>query len=675
VQVREGQLLKEAPRELLEHSNIARYLRWLEGERGLRFAGYDELWRWSVEQLEEFWASIWDFFEVQASRPYDRVLSDRRMPGARWFPGAELNFAEHCLRGATSERPAVVFKAEGRPPVTMEWAELRRQVASVAAGLRRLGVGRGDRVAAYLPNIPETLVAFLATASLGAVWSSCSPDFGARSVVDRIRQIEPKVLFAVDGYRYGGVAFDRLGVVRELQRAIPSLERTVWVPYLDPAAGPDGLERALPWAELSGERAEPVFEQVPFDHPLWVLYSSGTTGPPKGIVHGHGGILLDLLVGVGLHVDLRPTDRFFWFTTTGWVMWNIVASGLIFGSTVVLYDGSAGYPEVDALWALAAECGVTVWGASAAYLMSCAKAGVEPGRRHDLRRLRAVNYTGSPLGPDGYGWVLEHVSPEVWFSSVSGGTDICGPFVGGCPILPLRAGEFQCRCLGVRVEAWDGAGRPLVGEVGELVVTEPMPSMPLHLWNDPDGRRYREAYFDVYPGVWRHGDWIKITPEGGAVIYGRSDSTINRMGVRLGSSEIYQVVEDLPEVADSLVVDLTALGREGRLLLFVVLSPGAHLDAALEARIRDEIRRNLSPRHVPDAVLAVPEVPRTLNHKKLEVPVRRILLGTPVRDAVNPDSMANPGSIEYFVGLAASLEKEKASDGSDQPEPRQRQRP
>jgi acetoacetyl-CoA synthetase len=651
--VAEGQLLWEASPERKQGSNLVRYQRWLETERGLRLPTYEQLWRWSVGEPEAFWASVWDFFRVESRAPYRSVLERPTMPGARWFPGAELNFAEHVFGHASEARPALLHKREGRPLGEVSWAELRRQVAGVAARLRAMGVGRGDRVAAYLPNVPEAVVAFLACASLGAIWSCCSPDFGPRSVIDRLRQIEPRVLIAADGYRYGGRDFDRLPVVRELQEALPSLERTLLVPNLEAEVDLRGLRGAEPWDPSGEERLE--FEAVPFDHPLWILYSSGTTGAPKGIVHGHGGILLDLLVAHGIHFDLKPEDRFFWFTTTGWVMWNIVVSSLLLGCTAVLYDGAPAHPEVDSLWGLVPEAGITFFGTSAGYLGACAKAGAEPGRRHDLRTLRSICYTGSPLAPELWAWSYRHVADDVWFSAVSGGTDVCGPFVGGVPTLPVRAGRFQCRCLGASVEAFDEAGRSVVDQVGELVVTRPMPSMPLYLWNDASGERYRESYFARYPGVWRHGDWIKITSEGEAVIYGRSDATLNRMGVRIGSAEIYRVVEDLPEVVDSLVVDLTALGREGFMPLFVVLREGVELDAELEARIRGALRQQLSPRHVPDAVFPVPEIPRTLNQKKLEVPVRKILLGTPPEQAVDRDAMSNPGSLQAFVELGERL--------------------
>jgi acetoacetyl-CoA synthetase len=653
--VAEGTLLWEPSEEFKAQANMTRYMAWLAENKALRFADYHDLWRWSVTDLEGFWASIWEFFAVKASKPYTRVLAERKMPGARWFEGAELNYAEHVFRNATPQHPALIFQSEARPRTELSWEELRRRVSAVAAALRKMGVRRGDRVVAYVANIPEAVIAFLACASLGAVWSSCSPDFGSRSVIDRFRQIAPKVLFAVDGYQYGGKPFDRRPVVAELQRALPTLERTVLIPYLYPeeaGARPDGT---VLWEDLLAEEGELTFEQVPFDHPLWVLYSSGTTGLPKAIVQGHGGILVEHLKALGLQFDLKPGDRFFWFTTTGWMMWNIVVGGLLVGATIMLYDGNPAYPDLGVLWRFAADTRMTFFGTSAGYLTSCMKAGLEPGKTCDLGALKAIGSTGSPLPPEGFQWVYEKVKKDLWLSSASGGTDVCTGFVGGCPLLPVHAGELQCRSLGVKAEAFDEEGRPLVDRVGELVITEPMPSMPLFFWNDPDNRRYLESYFDVYPDVWRHGDWIKITPRGSAVIYGRSDSTLNRMGVRMGSSEIYSAVEDLPEVQDSLVVGVELSGGGYFMPLFVVLREGVTLDEALKAKIKEKIRTTLTPRHVPDEIFAVPEVPRTLNMKKLEVPVKKILMGVPVEKAVNVDSMSNPGAIGYYVELAARL--------------------
>jgi acetoacetyl-CoA synthetase len=506
-----------------------------------------------------------------------------------------------------------------------------------------------------MPNIPEAVVALFATASVGAIWSSCSPDFGDRSVIDRFRQIEPKVLFAVDGYQYGGKPFDRRATVRDFQGAIPSLEKTVFTPYLQTDADPVGLQNVVAWEELLTTPGELACEPVPFDHPLWVVYSSGTTGLPKPMVHGHGGIVVEHLKMMALHVDLRPGDRFFWFTTTGWVMWNLVLGGLLTGATISLYDGNPAHPDMDVLWDLLANIRATAMGMSPAYVNGCMRAGMEPAKSHDLTTLRAVGTTGSPLPPEGYQWVYERVNPNVWLAPISGGTDPATAFVGGSPLLPVRAGEMQCRCLGAKAEAFDPDGNALVGEVGELVVTEPMPSMPLFFWNDEGNRRYQESYFDMYPGVWRHGDWMKVTARGSTIITGRSDSTLNRMGVRIGSSEIYSVVEDLPEVVDSLIIGYEMEGGQYYMPLFVVLEEGVALDAALKGKIRTRIRNTLSPRHVPDDVFAIREVPRTLNGKKLEVPIKKILMGVPLDKAVNLDSMANRDSVDYFVALREDL--------------------
>jgi acetoacetyl-CoA synthetase len=650
--------LWQPPAQLVERSRMTEYMRWLAAERGLELDGYHDLWRWSVEDLEGFWASIWDFFGVQADGGYDRVLGSREMPGAEWFAGASLNYAEHVFAGKEESATAILHASELRDLAELSWGELRAQVAAVAAGLRGLGVGRGDRVVAYLPNIPEAIVAFLATASIGAVWSSCSPDFGSASVIDRFAQIEPKVLFAVDGYRYGGRDFDRREVVAELRAAMPSLRRTVVVPYLDPDPDLSPLGDASRWEELlgAGEGAELRFERVPFEDPLWVLYSSGTTGLPKAIVQSQGGILLEHLKKLHLHVDAHPGDRLFWFTTTGWMMWNFLVSGLLTRAAIVLYDGNPGHPDMSVLWDLAARAGVTMFGTSASYIAACMKAEVEPAAGRDLSRLKAVGSTGSPLSPEGFDWVYDRLGDDTWLFSTSGGTDLCTAFVGGTPLLPVYRGELQARALGAAVEAWDEDGNAVIDEVGELVVTEPLPSMPVRFWGDPDGSRYRASYFEQYPGVWRHGDWIEITSRGTAVIYGRSDSTINRSGIRMGTSEIYRAVLAVDAIVDALVVDIPRPGTEGWMPLFVVLREGAELDEGLRREIARRVREQCSPRHVPDEVFAIAEVPRTLSGKALEVPVKRILMGTPPEKAASRDSLANPAALDWFVELAASLD-------------------
>jgi acetoacetyl-CoA synthetase len=623
--------LWEPPAELVERAVMTRYMR----ERGL--GTYEELWRWSVTDLDGFWGSIWDFFGVQGT--YDQVLAERRMPGAAWFPGAGVNYAEHLFRGKDPGATAILHASELRELSELSWGELRAQAARIAAGLRALGVERGDRVAAYMPNIPETVAAFLATASIGATWSSCSPDFGPRSVIDRFAQIEPKVLLAVDGYRYNARDFDRRETVDRI--AAETGGRVIRLGYLDGTGWENGFEQP----------GELTFERVPFDHPLWVLYSSGTTGLPKAIVQGQGGILLEHLKKLHLHVDAQGGDRIFWFTTTGWMMWNFLVSGLLTEAAIVLYDGSPGQPDMGVLWDLAENAGVTTFGTSAAYIAACMKAGVEPGAGRDLSDLRAVGSTGSPLSPEGFRWVYDHVGEDTWLFSTSGGTDLCTAFVGGCPIVPVYEGELQARSLGAAVEAWDPDGKPLIGEVGELVITEPMPSMPLYLWNDPDGERYRESYFDMYPGIWRHGDWIEITERGTAIISGRSDSTINRGGIRMGTAEIYRAVLAVDEVTDALVVDVSREGEDW-MPLFVVLRDGAELDDDLRRTIRTRIREDCSPRHVPDDIVAVKEVPRTLSGKVLELPVKRILMGTPPEKAASRDSLANPEALDFFVSWA-----------------------
>jgi acetoacetyl-CoA synthetase len=658
----EAEVLWAPSPEMVERSQLTRYIAWLAENRDLHFEDYAALWRWSVTEIEEFWRTIWDCFEVLSDIPPDEVLPNRVMPGAKWFPGTQLNYAEHIFRGKADDEVAVFYASERRELTELRWSELRERVAATREGLRALGVSKGDRVVAYLPNGAEALIAFLASATLGAIWSSCSPDFGPGSVVDRFAQIEPKVLFTVDGYRYGGKDFDRLDTVAEIAKQIPSLERIVVVPYLSQSPELARLERddiatPMTWGQLAelGEGAKLDFERVPFDHPLWVLYSSGTTGLPKAIVQGHGGILLEQLKKGHLHLDAQPGDRIFWFTTTGWMMWNFLVGALLTPASIVLYDGSPGQPDMGVLWDLAERTGMTCFGTSAAYIAACMKDGVEPGAGRDLSRLRSVGSTGSPLSPEGFEWVYDHVGRDTWLFSTSGGTDLCTAFVGGVPTLPVYKGELQARSLGAKVEAVDEDGNSVIDEVGELVITEPMPSMPVFLWGDEDGSRYRASYFEHYSGIWRHGDWIEITSRGTAIIYGRSDSTINRGGVRMGTSEIYRAVSAVEEVLDSLVVDVPKPGTGGWMPLFVVLREGVELDDELVDRIRRSIREQCSPRHVPDEVFQITEVPRTLSGKVLEVPVKRILMGDPPEKAASRDSLANPAALDYFTELASRL--------------------
>ena len=650
--ISEGQPLWEPSAEMKQQANVTHYMQWLEDTRQLHVASREELWKWSVTNLEDFWASLWEYFHVQSSKPYTSVLTARKMPGAQWFPGAELNYAEHVFRNATADHPALLFRSERHELVTLSWGELRQKVSAIAHALRKMGVQRGDRVVAYMPNIPETVIAFLACASLGATWSSCSPDFGTQSVIDRFQQIEPTVLFAVDGYQYNGRIFDRLPILPDLQKALPTLKKTVLVPYISHPTEPAHPDIVLWPSLLTEQEAELTFEQVPFDHPLWVLYSSGTTGLPKAIVQGQGGILLEHMKQLSLDADLKAGDRFFWFSTTGWMMWNLLIGGLLFGTTVLLYDGSPAYPDMGTLWKYAQDSGATLFGTSAGYIASCIKAGIEPAKTYDLSKLRTIGSTGSPLSPEGFLWVYEHVKHDIWLASISGGTDVCSAFVGGSVLLPVRTGELQCRLLGASVEAFDEQGQSLTDEVGELVITQPMPSMPLYFWNDPDGQRYSESYFSMYPGVWRHGDWIKITPRGSAIIYGRSDSTINRMGIRMGSSEIYRVVEGMPEILDSLIIGVEQPGGRYYMPLFVVLREGSELDDALKTKIKSTLRTHISPHHVPDEIIQVSDVPRTLSGKKLEVPIKKLFMGVPLEKAISVDALSNPQALQFYSELA-----------------------
>ncbi len=629
-----GTVLWTPPDDVLETSRIGDFMKKV-GRRD-----YADLWRWSTEDVAGFWRAIWDHFEVVAHDQPTATLADARMPGASWFPGATLNYAEHVLRmpGVEDDAPIVWAYSQSREPRVLTARQLRDEVRRVAAGLRGLGVGRGDRVAAYAPNIPETFVLMLAAASIGAVFSSCAPEFGARSVIDRWRQIEPTVLVAVDGYRYGDKAISRGDEVKAICSALPSVTHLITIGYLDPATDTFEAMKADGPAE---------FAAVPFDHPLYVLYSSGTTGLPKPIVHGHGGILLEHLKMLALHCDLGPGDRFFWFSTTGWMMWNFLVSGPAVGAGIVLFDGDPARPSLDALWQLAEDAGITYFGTSAPFLLACRKAGLTPGKDHDLSAIRGLGSTGAPLPPEGFDWVYEHVSATLQLQSISGGTDVCTGFVGSAPVLPVHSGSIACRCLGARVEAYSAVGEPVIGELGELVITAPMPSMPVGFWGDVDGSKYREAYFDVFPGVWRHGDWITIAADGTCVITGRSDATLNRGGVRLGTAEFYSVVEALPYVLDSLVVHTD----DDRLLLFVVLTDGTALDDVVPA-IRAELRRALSPRHVPDEIHAIGAVPRTLSGKKLEVPVKRILAGMPPDQAAARGALTNPDALTPFTRLA-----------------------
>jgi acetoacetyl-CoA synthetase len=653
------ELLWQPDQERVEHSWMGRFRGWLKANRGIELKDYWELWQWSVDDLSGFWGALAEFLGVRFHQQPASVIEDEKMPGAKWFPGATLNYAEQALvvgEGKEDDALAVIFRREDGVGDRLTYGELRAQVAAARAGLAELGVGVGDRVAALVPNTAHTLVGFLAAASLGATWSSCSPDFGARAISERFVQIEPKVLITVNGHVYNGRTYDIRDTVRQLRSEIPGLTATVLVDYVGVGGLDEGPQQVLDWSEMLArhEGAELAFTPVDFDHPLWVLYSSGTTGLPKGIVQGHGGIVVEHLKTLALHCDLGPGERFFWFTTTGWMMWNFVVSGVLVGATIVLYDGNPAYPDLDALWSFAEEQEVTYFGTSASYVQGCLKKRLRPGHEHDLSKLRAIGSTGSPLSPEGFRWIADEVGAHIQICSVSGGTDLCTAFVGASPDVPVWLGELSCPALGAALASFDENGNPLHDEVGELVVTKPMPSMPVYLWNDPDGSRMHEAYFDMYEGIWRHGDWIRITPRGSAVIYGRSDSTLNRGGIRMGTAEFYRVVEHFDEVADSLVIDTSGSSTtEGELLCFVVLSPGASLED-VEPKLRAELREQLSPRHVPNRFVQVDEVPRTLNGKKCEVPVKRILAGREVDRAVSRDALANPDSLRPFIEFATT---------------------
>ena len=658
--LQQGDLIWTPRPEQVAQSRLAAFVHWLEPRLGRRFPDYASLWQWSVQDIDTFWAEIWQFFDIQADGSPEPVLASREMPGATWFPNARLNYAEHVFRMASPDRPAIIARAEGGEPRQVSWAELTAQVGALAASLRDMGVGPGDRVVSFMPNIPETLVAFLACASLGAVWSSCSPEMGASVVVDRFQQIEPKVMFAVDGYRYNGKPFDRQAVVAELAQALPSVRHIVHVPGPDAPAQAPHWPGYCTWHSVIAKPAPLAFTRLPFDHPLWVVYSSGTTGMPKAMVHGHGGIVVTHLKTNQLQHDVRPGDRFLFLGSTGWIVWNLMVGSLLCGATVVLSDGNPAAPDPLHLWRFIHQHGVTHFGCGAAYLTQSLKDDLVPRNVGDFPALRTINATGSPLPVDAYAWVYRNVKSDLWLASISGGTDIASGFVSCAPNLPVNAGELQCAELGVAVYAFNEAGQPVIDEVGELVVTQPMPSMPLYFWGDAGNQRYLDSYFQEFPGVWRHGDWILFTPRGTAIIYGRSDTTINRFGIRMGTAEIYRVVEEMPEIRDSLVVDLEYLGKPSFMPLFVVLADGVQLTADLKKKIAEQIRTKASARHVPNEVYQVVEIPRTLTGKKMELPVRKILLGSDPTKVASPDAMANPASIEYFVAFHARRQAELA---------------
>jgi acetoacetyl-CoA synthetase len=651
--VKTGDLLWTPSREWIEGTHMVHYMNWLKGNKDRDFKDYASLWQWSVEELEAFWESIWEYFQVDASSPYTQVLGRKEMPGAEWFPGAKLNYAQHMLRRESPGQTAVYFLSETVPLTEIGWEELGGKVRILATRMREMGVAPGDRVVAFMPNIPETLIAMLATTSIGAVWSSGSPDFGTQSILDRFAQIEPKLMFCIDGYQYGGKPFDRREEVRNIIASLPSLKHVIYLPYLNrddttpPSPGAKLWDDLLDHPGIASGDFE--FEQVPFDHPLWILFSSGTTGLPKAIVHGHGGITLEHLKLLHFHRELREGDRMFFFTTTGWMMWNFLASSLLGGVIPVLYDGNPAWPEPDVLWKMVEDTGATNFGASPTYVQHMENAGIVPRDKYDLSSLRSVTLAGSPVTPENMLWMYRNVKEDLWVAPGSGGTDICSGFVEGVPIKPVYAGEIQGRALGVAAYAFNDAGEAVIDEVGELVITKPMPSMPLYFWNDEGNRRYMESYFDQFPGVWRHGDFFKVNQRGGCFVLGRSDATLNRFGVRIGTAEIYRSVAALDEVEDSLIVNLELPGGKFFMPMFVKLAEGAELNEELENKIRTKLRSDYSPRHVPDKLYQVDDIPYTLTRKKMEVPIKKILLGVPVDEAANRDAMANPGCLDYFV--------------------------
>jgi acetoacetyl-CoA synthetase len=663
--VSEGQLLWTPDQAFIERSNLHAFYAWLKKERGLDFNGdYEQLRQWSVNEIEHFWEAVWDYFDVLSGSPYKQVLDSRKMPGAKWFEGSAVNYAEHLLRYEATAKPGEVafhHLSETRPLKQLSWQDLGTQVRTLATQLRKLGVKPGDRVVSYMPNVPETAVAMIATIAVGAIWSSAAPEFGVKTVTERFAQIEPKVLFAADGYRFAGKDFDRRGDIRSIVAALPTLEQVIYLPYLNADATLDGVANVTSYADLmdgpAPSREEFWFERVPHDHPIWVLFSSGTTGLPKAIVHSHVGVLAEHLKLMHFQLDLKPGSNMFFYSTTGWMMFNLLVAALLTGSAATLYDGSPAYPEPDFLWKLAGDTRATMFGASPTFVQMMEKAGLEPGKKFDLSALECVMAAGAPSTPETFAWFYKGVKQDLWVTSQSGGTEICTGFVGASPDLPVYAGEIQTRMLGMDVHAWSDDSKELIDEVGELVVTSPFPSMPIKFWNDPDGKRYHESYFDVFPGVWRHGDFLKINQRGGCYIYGRSDSTLNRYGVRIGTAEIYRSVEQQPEVADSLIVCCELPGGNFFMPLFVKLKPGFELTADVQKAINARLRQDYSPRHVPDKIYAIEAVPYTLTGKKMEVPIRKILMGWTPEKAASRDAMANPASLDYFVEFA-----EKSAD-------------
>ena len=642
-------ILWEPSHSMAENSNLSAYMQWLKKHEDLKFGNYQELWSWSVNHIADFWESIWKFFKVISKTPITEVVSKDPMPYTQWFGGTSLNYAEHIFRNETDNYPAIIYASEGEVIKEISWQELKWKVAAFRSFLLRSGVKAGDRVVAYLPTIPEATIAFLATNSIGAVWSSTSPDFGTSSVIDRFSQIAPKVLIAVNGYKYGGKSFNRMKEVEEIAENLDELEKVVIIPYIE-SKEDILLDKAISWEETISSKTEELhFKQVPFQHPIWVLYSSGTTGIPKAITHSNGGVLLEHLKYLAFHNDVKPGERCFWYTTTGWMMWNYIQASMLCGGILVLYDGSPGYPDLNVLWQFAQDAQINHFGTSAAFIAANMKEKIYPGKEFDLSSLRSLNSTGSPLAPEGFDWVYKEVKNDLWLASISGGSDVCSAFVGGNPLLPVYSGEIQCRALGCKLEAYNENGKPVLDEVGEMVILEPMPSMPVFFWNDNNYKRYNESYFEMYPGVWRHGDWIRVTPRNGIVIYGRSDSTLNRGGVRIGTSEIYRALDKIPEISDSLIIFVEKGNEQSYMPLFVVFKEGFNLDDELKKKIKLTLRDEYTARHVPDDIFEIDAVPYTISGKKMETPIKRILTGDDPLKVVNYDAVKNPESIDFFI--------------------------
>ncbi|MFD1453422.1 acetoacetate--CoA ligase [Oceanobacillus sojae] len=654
---KEGTLLFEPSKTQVEQANITSYRTWLQEYKQIQTKDYHTLWKWSVEDFDTFWESIWEYFKIQSHESYQNVRSSKQIIGTKWFPEATINYTEHVFRNKSLDSPAIIHTSEKRQRQEVSWEKLYQDTAALQNTLEKQGIQKGDRVACYAPNIYETVVAFLATASLGAVWSSASPEFGTQSVMERFQQIEPKAMITVDGYSYNGRKFNRLDVVRKLQSALPSLKTTITIPYLNNQADFSTCVHPISWEDATGcqEKLEMTYTPVAFNDPLWILYSSGTTGKPKPIVHSQGGILLEHLKAVHLHMDLSAGSRFFWFTTTGWMMWNFLVGGLLTGASIILYDGSPAYPDKQVLWRLAEQTKMNVFGTSASFITACMNENMMPKNNFDLSHLRNISSTGSPLSPEGFEWCYTHVKNDIWLSSVSGGTDVCTAFLLGSPILPVYAGEIQCAGLGAKIESFDEDGNALTNEIGELVLTAPFPSMPIYFWNDESGFRMYHSYFDTFPGVWCHGDYIKLTDRNTAIIYGRSDATINRGGIRIGTSEIYRAADQVKAVENSLMVDLPQGNGDSITPLFVVLKDGEELTESLEQEIKQQLRTHCSPRHVPTHIYRVEELPQTLNGKKVEIPVKKILMGQDAATVINKGSLINPDSLDYFIDLAKKI--------------------